>query len=537
MDSVEQRTLCERWSGWSPAVGATLLALALYAMTLKGTYIYDDVFIVLGDSRIKDPHRWSEFFRGAYIPLGVDNLYRPLTSLSFALQWWLHGDQPWAFHLVNILLHGAATAAVTLFVARLWGSWPAWIAGILFAVHPVHVEAVAGLVGRAESICTAATFCGLILCLRRPLSARRVVLIFTCFAIALLSKEQGLLFPLLVFLVVMLPHRIRQDAPPPRPDAAERSRRLWLAVLLIWAFAGYMVYRESILKFGWDRSRLEWWINPMIRSVGVDCWLMPLVLVGRYVVLLVAPVHLSLDYGADVIGSTVHYKEPYLYLGSAAVLIWVAGAVVAIRARSWRALFCLLGLALSYGMVSNTAVLIGTIMGERLMYLPSAFFLALVGGAAAKLPAGAARRAGIAVLVVVAGLGFARSITYAMVWNDRPALYEYNLARNPKSLRAYLLVFQERIDAKDWAGALQVAEASQRAFPKMHEPDFLAGWAHMELGHLDTAKAMLWSGSRKGAGDSTVGLWMEIEERQAAATRPAGSSTRPDKQEQSPILP
>ena len=76
---------------------------------------------------------------------------------------------------------------------------------LLFAIHPVHVEAVAGLVGRAESICTLATFAGLCLCLRRPITPGRIAGIFGCFAVALLAKEQGVLFPLLAALLFVLP--------------------------------------------------------------------------------------------------------------------------------------------------------------------------------------------------------------------------------------------------------------------------------------------------------------------------------------------
>src|SRR5437868_2884825 len=87
-----------------PALITALIALVLYACTLGGTYIYDDV-AVLADPRISHPNPWSHLWTRPYMEGAADRLYRPLTLMSFAIQWWIHGDRPWAFHLVNILFH------------------------------------------------------------------------------------------------------------------------------------------------------------------------------------------------------------------------------------------------------------------------------------------------------------------------------------------------------------------------------------------------------------------------------------------------
>jgi len=132
---------------------AALLAVALYAVTLRGTFVWDDRFIAEDDPRLHDAAGWRAYFHEAYRPGAVDNLWRPLTSLSFWLQWRV-GGAAWALHAVNIALHAGASAMVALLTRRLAGSAAAGIAaGLLFATHPVHVESVAYLVGRAESLC------------------------------------------------------------------------------------------------------------------------------------------------------------------------------------------------------------------------------------------------------------------------------------------------------------------------------------------------------------------------------------------------
>lgn len=76
--------------------------------------------------------------------------YRPLCVLTFRLNHWLCGFRPWGYHLVNVILHSVATGLVLKTARTVLSSKPATVAALLFAVHPVHTEAVAGIVGRAD---------------------------------------------------------------------------------------------------------------------------------------------------------------------------------------------------------------------------------------------------------------------------------------------------------------------------------------------------------------------------------------------------
>src|SRR5436190_5468840 len=131
---------------WLPAATAAVFSLLLYAITLGGTYVYDDFDILFNDARLRNPDQWKLYLTQSYNG-GVDNLYRPLVSMTYAVQWWLHGDRPWAFHLVNILLHAGVCALVAELARRLSGTRAAYVAGLLFAALPIHVEAVANIVG------------------------------------------------------------------------------------------------------------------------------------------------------------------------------------------------------------------------------------------------------------------------------------------------------------------------------------------------------------------------------------------------------
>ncbi|OWK17006.1 hypothetical protein Celaphus_00011347 [Cervus elaphus hippelaphus] len=104
---------------------SSALGLALYLNTLSADFCYDDS--------------------------GSHKSYRPLCTLSFRLNHAIGGLNPWSYHLVNVLLHAAVTGLFTNFSKILLGDgyWT-FMAGLMFASHPIHTEAVAGIVGRAD---------------------------------------------------------------------------------------------------------------------------------------------------------------------------------------------------------------------------------------------------------------------------------------------------------------------------------------------------------------------------------------------------
>lgn len=438
---------------WPAAAAAAALGCIAYATTLWGTFIYDDASTILGDWRVTQPPYWRLLLTEAYARSAPDQLWRPLVSFSFAIQHYLHGSISWPYHLVNVLLHAGVCAAIVLLGSKLAGLRAAWIAGILFAVHPIHVEAVAGLVGRAELGCALFTLIGLWLFLHTP-SGGRVAGLCGCFILAMLCKEQGMLFPLL--LLALLPVRGIY----PKASSARRHD-LYLVALFLLIGNGYYIWREWHIGFGWDRNRVSPISNPMVLSEGKDRLLMPLALLGRYTLLLLAPVQLSPDYGGAIIGSSVSLHDPYLYLGVAAVGLWLVLASVAIRRKAWAMLFCLLALGLTYGMVGNIVSLIGTIFGERLMYLPSAFLLLIAGMWIARLP----KMIAFPLIAILVSLGGLRTVTYALKWNDVERFYVWAYHRQPLSYTMYKLAIEEHAAHGHWSAARQDAYIARRNLP------------------------------------------------------------------------
>ncbi|ALC39930.1 CG31690 [Drosophila busckii] len=137
--------------------GCTTLAFVLYLNTLNAGFVYDDRRAILGNADVTGAAAslpqllHNDYWGTPLMDSGSHGSWRPLCVLSFRLNFQLSQGTPFAFHLANLLLHCLATALVMLVARTLLATRAALLAtGALFAAHPVHTEAVAGVVGRAD---------------------------------------------------------------------------------------------------------------------------------------------------------------------------------------------------------------------------------------------------------------------------------------------------------------------------------------------------------------------------------------------------
>uniref|UniRef100_A0A8C9X3J9 dolichyl-phosphate-mannose--protein mannosyltransferase n=1 Tax=Sander lucioperca TaxID=283035 RepID=A0A8C9X3J9_SANLU len=172
----------------------TAVAVGLYLNTLDADFCYDDSRAIKTNQDLLPETPWTnilydDFWGTLLTHSGSHKSYRPLCTLSFRLNYTLHALRPWGYHLLNVVLHGLVTALFTAFSRPLLGGglWSV-LAGLLFASHPVHTEAVAGVVGRADV--GAALHCGL---RRDPLTRCWGWMLgcLWCAAASMLWKEQG----------------------------------------------------------------------------------------------------------------------------------------------------------------------------------------------------------------------------------------------------------------------------------------------------------------------------------------------------------
>src|SRR5438046_6810201 len=168
-------------------------AVIVYLGALWNEFVWDDQVIVLGNPLVQTWAGLATAFASPYWPPFVGGyLYRPLTLLTYVLDWHI-GGAAW-FHVVNLSWHAGVSALVAVLARRWAGDAAALVAGMLFAVHPVHVEAVANVVGRAELMAAAFT----LLAVYAALVHERVAWSAAALALDLLSKENAAAAPALI---------------------------------------------------------------------------------------------------------------------------------------------------------------------------------------------------------------------------------------------------------------------------------------------------------------------------------------------------
>ncbi len=207
-------------------------AAVVYLGALWNRFAFDDLPIVLWNSLFRQPGAWRRAFASSYWPPEMGGgMYRPLTVASYAVDW-LVARAAW-FHAVNLLWHAGTSVAVAALARRWAGDNGALAAGLVFAVHPVHVEAVANIAGRAELM--AALFA--VLAVYAALARDRIGWSALAGALALLCKENGAVVPALIawgWIVGLA-----------RPS---RQRVTLYAVSWIGVGVLYAIVRESVLR-------------------------------------------------------------------------------------------------------------------------------------------------------------------------------------------------------------------------------------------------------------------------------------------------
>ena len=133
---------------------SALLGALVYINSLGLQFCFDDVAAIESNVDLRANVSWSNLLRNDFWGVAMDDKdshksYRPLTVATFRLNYMLHELEPLGYHLVNVLLHSAVCYLYVLLCGVVFSEvWPALIAGLLFAVHPIHTEAVSIKKGR-----------------------------------------------------------------------------------------------------------------------------------------------------------------------------------------------------------------------------------------------------------------------------------------------------------------------------------------------------------------------------------------------------
>ena len=494
-----------------------LLSFLCYSDSLSGDFVFDDRFAIVLNKDVTVKENWGNIFFNDFWGRSMTHVlsnksYRPLTTLSFCLNFRLSGLDPRSYHVLNQLLHTLGTWLFLLLGKRLFknrvnGEKLAVYSALCFSVHPVHTEAICNIVGRADLLAFIFTLvCMLVLTsetvpFRHSWTARLLVIFFG--TSAYLSKETGLLvFPICGLYILLCEGR------------ALSFKAVLSVAIFIGTFIAHLAIRARILgslnmspnftpldnplyfeknltKRFYDRVQTHWENNR----------------------LLLFPMRLSCDYGPVSLKPCTEtsflwldsvnlcfLRATVLYSFYAFAFLHSANAYFGSREKDTLLAFSFTWFIASMFPMSHLGLNIGTVVAERLLYTPSGPFtlwtMGLLGRysltrcSVEKQGSKSTRKEPIAMFVVVSIVGmFAhRSIERSRDWNNERLLFQAGVKTFPNNARmnnniGTLLLQESSKNAKANKSILKAA-ANHFHIATQSSPTYATAWHNRGLTFL-----------------------------------------------------
>ena len=464
------------------AILVASLSLMAYIPSLFGDYLFDDVRFILENPAVHEitPGRIVSFFTD---PTSLDqegqvDIYRPLRTLEFALDWAVSGGAPWFFHLRSMLYHALASLLVLRLFSRLEGRPPgeagptALCGALLFALHPVQSECVAFISSRGDILC-ALLF---VLALNAHLDGRRLPAALLL-VVAMFAKETAVVFG----GAAVIADRYRRDRPSFGWYAVYAG--IGAAFTALWFLLVAKGDPESMSQSG------NWWGGS---------WLMNLATMAKgflyYAQILVLPVDQMVSYHLPARSTLDAATVASIVL----VLVIVAGLVLSGR----RGRFALLWFAIAILPMSNLVIHLVVPTEERFLLIPSIGVCFFAAGFLVRT------RLRFVVLACFFALTFSRTFD----WRSGDALFAaaFSVAESPKPLAWRTFDALERAERTgNPADAEAVVEAADAFFRYYREnvqmsPDAGPGRMMVSVADggnvlLNNAKALLLLGRNEDA--------------------------------------
>lgn len=486
--SVNDPSIPAWWEEHPLHVGALVVAIVAIAASFTGLwngFAYDDMILIPENPVVTTLRAPLAYFKESYWgPVGdFVALYRPVIVLSWAWEWALGGGAPWLFHAVNIVLYAATCVMLLVFLRQLVPHGGALLGALLFAAHPVHVEAVANVVGQSELLVAVMLLGSLALYARdrRVGRLRRstAVVIVCGFIFGLFTKEHAIVLPALLLGVEWTGRRLRFAA---HSEDWRDARLLILSLGLIAAL--YLMWRAHLL--GEVTGDLPHWA--MYRRTVWERIAIMTALVPEFVRLLLYPARLYADYAPGLIPVLPHFGLRHIP-GILILFAIAAGVILAWRRGAPLPVFALLWFAVTFAPTSNIFFPIGVIMAERTLFLPSVALVILfawVTSEAARWPMWRRSLVASAVIAAVA-FGTLHSAIRTRVWTDNPTLFSTLLVEAPTNFRGLMMVGGLKAIVGQWDTADSMFQAAMEHYPD-HVPARLAYVNELQVnGHFDRA--------------------------------------------------
>ena len=301
---------------------ALLITSITFVAVLRFEFVYDDYPQIIDNPFVKSWKFLPQYFvssvwKQAFVGQ-TNNYYRPLFMVWTRLNYALFAGRPFGWHLGALVLHLTVTWLVYQVIrAMCVRADLAWIAALLFGVHPIHHDVIGWVSGATESLFGIFFLAAFLAYLRFWESAKSAWMILSCvlYGVALLCKETAIVLPVLVFV-----HGLAKDNSGGTEETAEHTggwkRSLQAALWYAPVFFVYLLIRYKALSGfshpGTSATLYEWFLTlPSMVLLYLRHWFVPLGLGSTY----------DLSYQGQV--DMAHVILPSIVLFAIGVVIWL----------------------------------------------------------------------------------------------------------------------------------------------------------------------------------------------------------------------
>ncbi len=483
-----KRQVVQPKPGWwdSRALWAVLLgvlAFVCYANTLGHGFVIDDLSLISQSSVIYQL-KWADMLS--------PNGYRPVRTFTYGLNYLLGGDDPFGYHLFNVILHSVNVVLLFILLLRWTTSLIASTAGgLIFAVHPVQTAAVAYVSGRKDMLATLFVLlaCHAYTSCREKAKPGLGALVLVLFVLAMLAKEVAVVLPVLLVLVDALVIQARREGGGDARSfvgkligSLRRAPLFYVAAVLLLLLGAY--YAVFVIK----ASRMVgfWGGSPWVHyGTSFKLFL-------HYARLVIIPYPLLADYTGEVFRLSKGFADP-VTLGCVAFLGGYLFVAIRVHSRNSRVTLGMLWFLTALLPVLQI-VPFHELAADHFLYLPLIGFVLLVGEAVHFLKRLWNSLVAVSALAAVAVCFMNLTIARNRDWKDEVTLWTATYRMAPGSYRANhnLGMFYFQNGETDKAirhteRSIELDAGREKAWSNLGALYRVRGSEELEAGHLDKA--------------------------------------------------
>ncbi len=500
-----------------------IVSVLVYANSVRNGFVFDDKFIIQKNDVIRDMSNISRIFKSTYWPQvqGEPNkgLYRPLTVLSYAVNYSIGGLNPAGYHVINILTHtfnGVLLFIIMLFVLKEDNNAEliALAVALLFVSHPVNTEAVSGVVGRADTMATLFVLLSFLFYIRiRPAAPRRApiqqaqgrhrgkqapgtkaaglsktvnltqdrvslkyyIMSLAFFAAGLLTKEIAVTLPGMIILYDM-------SFAGKAGFKLKNNLRYYAGYLAV--AASYMMIRFSVVGSVGPTA-----IKQVMQTHGLAVRFFTVAKVfASYIKLMFYPLNLYCDYNSSF-PYALSVTEPGVIISI--ILLFAVLLLFVVSYRKRKQVFFSLGWFLAAIFPVSQIIPIGAIMAERFLYLPVIGFCMLMGICVSEIIKKKKAPVFMVFIAFIVLFFSARAIRRNLDWYSDYNLWTNTVNAKPEVGRAYYELGTAALKEKKYDETIEAMEKCIELSRKVTDndrkryallPETYLHWVWMNLG-------------------------------------------------------